>query len=147
MWGTRTRSCGGRIGSGPPANPLHVYVVDDEKIIASTLTLILAQNGYSSTGFTNPLEAMESATEKPPSILIADVIMPDVDGIELAIDFNTRFPNCKILLLSGQAVTTDLLEIARERGHDFPVLAKPIHPIELLAAITNLTTHSPLSAS
>lgn len=135
------------MGSDRDADLAVVYVVDDEKIIASTLALILVQKGYRAMAFTNPLEAMESATEKPPSILIADVIMPDVDGIELAIDFNTRFPNCKILLLSGQAVTTDLLESARERGYDFPVLAKPIHPIELLAAITNLTTHSPLSAS
>ena len=115
-----------------------VYVVDDEKLITSTLTAILAQNGYLSIGFTNPLEALESATAQPPAILIADVIMPGVNGIELAIEFNSRFPNCKVLLLSGQTHTTDLLDNARERGHDFTVLAKPIHPSELLVAIGKL---------
>jgi DNA-binding NtrC family response regulator len=65
--------------------------------------------------------------------------MPDIDGIQLAIDFTSRFPNCKVLLLSGQTYTTDLLEIARQQGYDFPVVAKPIHLKDLLAAIDGLT--------
>jgi DNA-binding NtrC family response regulator len=121
---------------------IYVYVVDDQKIITSTLTAILAQNGYSSIGFTNPLEALESATVQPPAILIADVIMPEMNGIELGIEFKSRFPNCNVLLLSGQTHTTDLLEIAKERGHNFSIVAKPIHPRELLAAIAHLTTES-----
>jgi CheY-like chemotaxis protein len=104
------------MGDEVDSSPIHVYVVDDEKVITSTLTAILAQNGYSSIGFTNPLEALESATAQPPAILIADVIMPEMNGIELAIEFNSRFPNCKVLLLSRQTYTTDLLEIARQRG-------------------------------
>jgi DNA-binding NtrC family response regulator len=125
-------------------NPIHVYVVDDEKIITSTLTAILAQNGYRAIGFTNALETLESATVQPPAILLADVILPDVDGIELAIEFQARFPKCKVLLLSGQTVTTDLLDNARRLGYDFTVLAKPIHPTDLLAAIENLTPESQL---
>jgi len=130
------------MGDQVDRNPIYVYVVDDQKIITSTLTAILAQNGHSPIGFTNPLEALESATVQPPAILIADVIMPEMNGIELAIEFNSRFPNCKVLLLSGQTHTTDLLEIAKERGHDFAVFAKPIHPRELLAAIGRLITES-----
>jgi hypothetical protein len=42
---------------------------------------------------------------------------------------------CKVLLISGQAETSDLLESAREAGRNFTVLAKPVHPTELLAAI------------
>lgn len=120
-------------------NPVHVYVVDDEKIITHTLTAILGQKGYSAVGFTNPLEALESAIAQPPAILISDVIMPEMDGIELAIEFQARFPGCRITLLSGQIATEDLLESARERGHDFTVLAKPIHPQELLAEIGHVT--------
>jgi len=119
--------------------PLHIYVVDDENVITSTLTRIFAQSGYISSGFTNPSGALESATAQPPDILLADVVMPGIDGIELAIEFQARFPKCKILLLSGQIVTTDLLELARKRGYDFPIMAKPVHPADLLAAIGNLT--------
>jgi CheY-like chemotaxis protein len=120
-------------------HPVHVYVADNEKIITSTLTRILAQNGYISIGFTHPLDALQSATAHPPDLLIADVIMLEMNGIELAIEFHARFPRCKVLLLSWQAVTTDLLENARQRGHDFTILAKPIHPKDLLAAIGNFT--------
>jgi DNA-binding NtrC family response regulator len=126
------------MGNKLDMNPIHVYVVDDEEIIASTLAVILTQNEYSSIGFSNPLEALESALAHPPGLLITDVIMPKMNGIELAIEFKTRFPNCKVLLLSGQTHTADLLEIAKERGHNFTILAKPIHPRELLAAIDHL---------
>jgi len=130
------------MGDEVDCNPIHVYIVDDEKIITTTLTLIFAQNGYPAIGFTNPLEASESATAQPPAILISDVIMPEMNGIELAIEFKIRFPRCKVLLLSGHNYTADLLESAKERGHDFTLLAKPIHPTDLLAAIDHLTTES-----
>jgi len=118
---------------------LIVYVVDNEKLIADTLALIFVQHGYRAIGFTNPLEALESAIAQPPAILISDVVMPEMNGIDLAIEFQARFPRCKVLLLSGQTVTADLLESARERGHDFTILAKPIHPKELLAEIGHVT--------
>jgi len=127
------------MGSELDVDMADVYVVDNEKLIANTLALILAQNGYRAIGFTNPLEALKSAIAQPPAILISDVIMPDMNGIELAIEFQARFPKCKVLLLSGQAVTTDLLDNARQRGYDFTVLAKPVHPTDLLAAIDKLT--------
>ena len=130
------------MGSELDVDMADVYVVDDEKLIASTLALILAQNGYRAISFTNPLEALKSAITQPPAILISDVIMPEMNGFALAIKFQARFPRCKVLLLSGQAVTTDLLDNARQRGYDFTVLAKPIHPRDLLAAIGHLATES-----
>jgi len=45
-------------------------------------------------------------------------------------------PNCRVLLFSGHASTADMLARARESGHDFAVLAKPLHPTELLAQIS-----------
>jgi hypothetical protein len=44
-------------------------------------------------------------------------------------------PGCKILLFSGQAATADLLETARAQGHEFEILAKPVHPQDLLAKL------------
>ena len=64
--------------------------------------------------------------------------MPEMNGIELAVQFKSKYPNCKILLFSGQAATADLLESARSEGHDFVLLEKPIHPSDLLAAIKKL---------
>jgi CheY-like chemotaxis protein len=65
-------------------------------------------------------------------------VMPELSGIDLAIEVKALCPNCKILLFSGQAATTDLLKIARDNGHNFELLSKPVHPTDLLNAIRKL---------
>jgi CheY-like chemotaxis protein len=70
-------------------------------------------------------------------LIISDVIMPDMNGIEAAIRIRKALPGCKILLFSGQAATADLLEKARAQGHEFEILAKPVHPQDLLAKLRN----------
>lgn len=114
-------------------NPVaRVFVVDDEHVIASTLAAILQNNGFSARFFTSPLEALAAARLKAPDLLISDVAMPGISGIELAIRMRAQYPTCKILLFSGQAATTDLLEDARALGHNFDLLLKPLPPVELL---------------
>jgi CheY-like chemotaxis protein len=61
--------------------------------------------------------------------------MPDMNGIDAAIKIREFLPACKILLFSGQAATADLLENARKHGHQFDILAKPVHPKDLLAKL------------
>jgi CheY-like chemotaxis protein len=67
-----------------------------------------------------------------PDMLISDVIMADLNGIDAAIRIRSQLPKIKILLFSGQAATADLLENARTRGYEFEILAKPVHPQDLL---------------
>ena len=117
-----------------------VFVVDDEHVIASTLAMILRlQGGFHARAFTQPLEALEAARLDAPDLLISDVVMPLLSGIELAIQVREHCPDCKVLLFSGQAATADMLETARANGYDFDLLLKPIHPSDLLARIRNLT--------
>jgi CheY-like chemotaxis protein len=73
-----------------------------------------------------------------PDLIIADVVMPELSGIDLAIRLRELCPTCKVLLFSGQAQTEDLLETARRQGHHFEVLAKPIHPNDLLSEIKDV---------
>jgi CheY-like chemotaxis protein len=68
-------------------------------------------------------------------MLISDVIMTDLNGIDAAIKIRELLPECKILLFSGQAATADLLDRARGQGHEFEILAKPVHPQDLLARL------------
>ena len=82
---------------------IRVLVVDDESTIASTLAAILRLSGYRAESFTNPLEALSSTMEEPPDLLISDVVMPQMSGVELAIQIRALCPLCKILLFSGQA--------------------------------------------
>jgi CheY-like chemotaxis protein len=117
-----------------------VFVVDDEQVIVFTLAAILNQSGFSAVPFTDPLAALEAAASDPPNLLISDVMMPQLTGIELAVQVTAKLPDCKVLLFSGQAATAGLLNAAREHGRDFVLLSKPIHPTDLLSAIQKLTT-------
>jgi DNA-binding response OmpR family regulator len=88
----------------------------------------------------NPLEALEAARTVRPDLVIADVVMPELSGIDLAVLLKERCPTCKVILFSGVAETEDLLEAARQEGHYCEVLAKPIHPTDLLARIKDVDT-------
>jgi CheY-like chemotaxis protein len=112
-----------------------VLVVDDEQVIADTLAKILDLNGYDASAVYSGTAAVESARALQPDLVISDVIMQDMDGIEAAIHIRGFLPSCKILLFSGQAATADLLENARAQGHEFEILAKPVHPADLLAKL------------
>jgi|ERR1700683_5399428 DNA-binding NtrC family response regulator len=120
------------------ASPVTIYVVDDEPVIASTLAAILNASGFQATAFTDPETALETSKSVKPSLLLTDVVMPEMNGIDLAIQFKSVCPDCKVLLFSGQAATSDLMDSASIAGHDFELLAKPVHPTDLLAAIRNL---------
>jgi DNA-binding NtrC family response regulator len=119
------------------ANPIttRIFVVDDETVIAATLAMILKTSGFDARSFTNPLEALSVADVEPPQLLITDVVMPEMLGTDLAIEMKRRCPDCKILLFSGQAATSDLLAKARTEGHEFNLLTKPVHPADLLREI------------
>jgi DNA-binding NtrC family response regulator len=115
-----------------------VYVVDDEEIIATTLAQIIRNKGFDAKAFTHPREALETARVHAPDVLLTDAIMHEMNGVELAIEVSRMHPACKVLLLSGQAKTSDLLERARNQGYNFELLAKPVHPQTVLDSLKRL---------
>jgi DNA-binding response OmpR family regulator len=118
-----------------PGKSPTVFVVDDDHLVASTMTIILQHEGYDARFFVSPLKALEAARTVLPDLAIVDVMMPELSGIDLAVRLREECPACKVLLFSGRTETADLLDDARLRGHEFPVVAKPIHPTRLLAMI------------
>jgi CheY-like chemotaxis protein len=112
-----------------------VLVADDERVIADTLAMILNQSGFQAKVAYTGEKALELAAEFEPDMLISDVIMANLNGIDAAIKIRALLPGIKILLFSGQAATADLLEKARAQGYEFEILAKPVHPGDLLAKL------------
>jgi CheY-like chemotaxis protein len=112
-----------------------VLVVDDERVIADTLAMILNQSGFDARAVYSGERAVEMASTFAPDMLITDVIMADLNGIDAAIMIRALLPKIKILLFSGQAATADLLEKARAKGYEFEILAKPVHPQDLLSRL------------
>jgi CheY-like chemotaxis protein len=91
--------------------------------------------------------ALEVVQSFRPDMLISDVIMPGITGIETAIKVRAMLPTCKILLFSGQACTANLLEEARAQGHEFDILGKPVHPADLLARMRAVVPGHPSVAA
>jgi CheY-like chemotaxis protein len=117
-----------------------VLVIDDEADIADSLTDILILHGYDAVAFHDGVSAIESARQHCPHIVISDVVMPKLNGVDTVTAIHEYCPAVHILLLSGQALTSDILERARASGHEFEVLPKPIHPYLLLKKISLLTS-------
>lgn len=114
--------------------PPVVLVVDDERVIADTLSIILSKSGYAVQTAYSASAALDLAAVIPPHVLLSDVMMgPGMDGTQLAMELIRSQPDCKVVLFSGHAATQDLLEKAREMGHSFTLLSKPLHPADLLA--------------
>ena len=114
-----------------------VLVVDDEEIIADTRVAILASWGYAAMACYDAENALEMARIIPPEILISDVCLTGMNGVDLAVEIRSKVPDCKVILFSGQADSLNLLALARNAGHNFTLLQKPVHPVELLAHLTD----------
>jgi DNA-binding NtrC family response regulator len=112
-----------------------IIVIDDESLIAETVVEILNEQGFEAVPVSSGASAIELAKTVRPAIVLSDVIMPGLNGIETGIKIREIVPNCRIILFSGQAATVDLLEKAREQGHRFDILAKPIKPEHLISII------------
>lgn len=115
-----------------------ILVVDDEDCISESLTMILRGVGYDATARNNPRSALQECELRVPDLLISDVMMPEINGIDLAIQIEQKYPSCGILLISGMGSSIPLLEEASRKGHSFEILAKPIRPADLLARIAAL---------
>jgi PAS domain S-box-containing protein len=115
-----------------------IVVVDDEKRIADTLALILDSKGYSAEAAHDGESALEICRHRIPDLVLSDVVMPGMSGIELAIAVSQQFRDCHILLFSGQADTAAILEDAKRQGYDFELIAKPLHPEDLVTKIKDL---------
>jgi CheY-like chemotaxis protein len=115
-----------------------ILVADDERIIADTLATILSQNGYESSPVYGGRLAVERARRWRPDLFLGDVSMPEVDGIQAAIEICTIFPGCRVLLFSGEPSSKILVRDAATKGHRFEFLEKPIPPVDLLRRIRHL---------
>jgi len=109
-----------------------VLISDDERVIADTLAAILNHGGFEARAAYSSAQALEIAPVFRPDLLISDVIMADMNGIEAAIRIRTMLPDIRVFLLSGQTATQELLIKEKADGFGFEILLKPVHPSDLI---------------
>ena len=111
---------------------LRLLVVDDETVIADSLAAICRLSGFDALALYSGEMAVEEALAHPPAFLLSDINMSGMNGVEAAIRVARACPACRILLFSGHPDSGGLLEKARNDGHSFDVLTKPVHPETVL---------------
>jgi len=120
-------------------NGQRILVIDDEASIADSLAEILTDYGYRALAFYDGHAAIAATRERCPDLVLCDVIMPRLNGVDTVLAIRELCLSARIFLFSGQATTTDILKKARAQGHWFEVLPKPIHPNELLKKLAMKT--------
>lgn len=120
----------------PSKKRFSVLVVDDEALIADTLVEILNDSGFDAIARYDGETALEQVDELCPAAMVTDVIMPGLNGVELAKAVRDKCADTRIFLLSGQAASAELIQDARADGYSFELLAKPLHPTVLLKKLT-----------
>jgi CheY-like chemotaxis protein len=115
-----------------------VFVVDDEHVIASTLELILRSQGFDAHSFADPIAALKAAQSEAPDLLLTDVVMPEMNGIELAARIRQDCPTCKVVFFSGEVSVINLLAEAQAALPDFVLVSKPTHPALLAEKINEV---------
>jgi DNA-binding NtrC family response regulator len=119
-----------------------VLVVDDEHLVADTLGIIFKRAGFCTLTAYDAQGALEIAAAIAPDILVSDVDMPGMNGVDLAMTLLKLLPECRVLLFSGHATFADLAK-ARAAGHDFPLLPKPVHPAVMLENVSSCLGRKP----
>jgi CheY-like chemotaxis protein len=117
---------------------LRTLVIDDDKVVADTLATVLNTDGFEATAVYSGETGVELARSREFEFLVTGVVMPQMNGIEAAIQISKLLPKCKVLLVSGDNDSCALLQDALSRGYKFEILAKPIHPVALFQTLRSV---------
>lgn len=93
----------------PARSSIRVLVVDDFYPLANAFVDLLATNFYDARAAHTAAEALNIADEFRPHALISDVTLPDMDGLRLAAEFEKRYPDCNVLLMSAAYIRSQTL--------------------------------------
>jgi CheY-like chemotaxis protein len=116
----------------------HTLVIDDDVAVADTLAMVLNSEGFDARAVYSGQEGVELARSFEFDFLVTGVVMPQMNGIDAAIQIRKLLPKCKIILVSGDNDTSALLPNAQSQGYRFEILAKPVHPLVLLQALRSV---------
>ncbi|MFW5490266.1 MAG: S16 family serine protease [Desulfovibrio sp.] len=118
----------------------HILLVDDELIARENLSIVFESDGYDVTAVGNGLEAVEAMEKQPADIVVSDLKMGGMDGLELLGVLRKRWPDTKVIMLTGYA-TVKTAVAAMQQGAD-QYLGKPVNLTKLRGHVQDLLEES-----
>jgi DNA-binding response OmpR family regulator len=110
-------------------------VVDDEPVLRSFLVRVLEQEGYAAQAAHNGREALHWLEQSPFDVLLTDIKMDQLDGVQLLAEVRARYPDMAVILLTGHATVQSAVDALRLGAHDY--LLKPAKNEDILAAVAS----------
>jgi signal transduction histidine kinase/CheY-like chemotaxis protein len=122
-------------GASPSAelDATEVLVVDDEPMVRDFVARVLSRNGFACRTVSDAAEAVASATDRPPSMVVTDIRMPGRDGYWLLAELRKRWPEMPVIMLTAVSEAKDAVECLKAGAQDY--LLKPIDIDELLKSV------------
>jgi CheY-like chemotaxis protein len=116
-----------------------ILVIDDDDLVRDTLVRMLERAGHKTVAAKNGRQGLAQFHREPPDLIVTDVIMPDLDGIETIMALRQASPAIPIIAVSGggKAHAMQFLDAAQKLGADL-ILPKPFKQADLMAAISGL---------
>ena len=116
-----------------------VLVVDDDRLVADTLSLIYNVNGYECEARYSAADGFQRAKEFAPELMICDVTMPEESGLQLADRMQEAMPNTRLLMLTAYASNAAKVNAqSRRMRRPLKLLSKPCRPDDLLRETRSL---------
>ncbi len=112
---------------------LEILLLDDETIVGNRLGPVLEKVGYDVEVFEDPKKALNRINEKEFDIVITDIMMEDVNGIQILEEVQKKSEKTKVIIITGYA-TVALAREAMEKGA-FDMIAKPFRPNDLRSVV------------
>ena len=116
-----------------PTEHQHIFVIEDDESMRETLSAILSFLGYQVHLFSNPLEFLKTTIQVAPAIIITDMRMPDMSGVELQAELLKRGRQFPIIFISGESTVPQTISAMKQGAIEF--LTKPFEREQLMQAV------------
>lgn len=113
----------------------HILVIDNEKSLCKMLEAVLVDSGYRVSAFTEPMKALDFFHAGRFSLVVTDVKMPGIDGLEVLKTIKKQEADLPVIMITGYATVE--MSIHALRNGAFDILTKPFEPEELLQRVRN----------
>jgi DNA-binding NtrC family response regulator len=122
-------------------NGHRIMAIDDENIVGKMIKTVFEQDGYTVETFLNPKAALTRLQEEKFDVVITDLKMKDMDGMEVLKTIKKDWPDTKVIMITAFASLDSAVEAFRRNADDF--FAKPVKISDLKACVQKLLSENP----
>lgn len=124
---------------GSPVEKKRILVVDDEAIVRVSCERVLVPEGFSVRVISRGSEALDLLTREPYDLVITDLKMPDMDGLEILKNIKSRWPHITVILITGYGKASVAEQAVKQGAYEY--LEKPFTPDDILRVVKKALEH------